>query len=106
MANESCTDLREHLRAPAGYGSEEARSQVTCRVDGIAGVKTHGEADDQDDEAHGEGLQALGDGVIVRVHDGQDAYNQSCCANGLQGGMQQSNQTLKLIFVLAITYCV
>lgn len=89
MTSESCSDLREHLWAPAGNGSEEARSQVTRWVDSVAGVETHGEADHQNSKAHSEGLQALGDGVVVGVHNSQDTHYQSCSANGLQGGEQK-----------------
>lgn len=91
MTSESCSDLREHLRAPACNGGEEAWSQVTCWVDGIAGVEAHGQANHQDSKAHGEGLQALGDGVVVGVHNSQDAHYQSSSANGLQGGTQNSD---------------
>lgn len=94
MTNESYSDLREHLRAPAGNGSEKAWSQVTSWVDGVARVETHGEADHQDSKAHGEGLQALGDGVVVGVHNSQDTHYQSCSTNGLQGGTQKGSQTV------------
>lgn len=75
--------LRKHLWSPSCDGGEQTRPQVTSRVDGIAGVEAHGQADDQDGKANGEGLQALRNGVVMGVHYGQDADDQGSGANGL-----------------------
>lgn len=69
-------DLREDASSPACYRSEESRAEVSGWVDGVAGVKAHRQADDQDHEAHSEGLQSLRDGVVVRIHDSQDANDE------------------------------
>lgn len=76
----------EDLHAPARHGSENTWAQVPGWVDSIARVEAHGQADDQDYEAHGEGLESLGDGVVVRIHNGQDAYDQGCRSDELYGG--------------------
>lgn len=77
---------REDFRAPARDGSEEAGPEVPGGVDGITRVEAHGGADDQDHQAHGEGLQASGDGVVVGVHDGQHTHNEGGRADELEKG--------------------
>lgn len=74
---------RENLRTPACESREEARSQVPGRVDSIAGVEAHGQADDQHHEADSEGLQTSRDWVVVWVDYGQDAHDQCSCSNNL-----------------------
>lgn len=66
-------DLREDARSPACYSSEESRAEVSGWVDSVARVKAHRKANDQDHKANSEGLQSLRDGVVVRIHDSQDA---------------------------------
>ena len=61
--------LREHLTPPASQSSEKTWADVSGRIDGIARIKAHRQADDQNDKPHGEGLQPLGDGVVVWIHN-------------------------------------
>lgn len=74
---------REDFRAPACDGGEETGAEVSGRVDGIAGVEAHGSANDQDHQAHGEGLQASGDRVVVGVHNGQHTHDERSRADEL-----------------------
>lgn len=77
---------REDFRAPASNGGEKARAEVPGRIDSIARVETHGSADNEDHQAHGEGLQATGDRVVVGVNNGQHTHDEGCCANELGNG--------------------
>lgn len=76
-------DSRKNVCAPASHSGEDAWSQVPGRVDGIAGVEAHRQSNDQDHEAHGEGLQAWRNRVVVWVHNSQDTHDQRRCANDL-----------------------
>lgn len=75
---------REDFGAPASDGSEKAGAKVPGRVDSVARVEAHGGADDQDDQAHSEGLQATGNRVVVGVNNGQHTHDEGSCANELQ----------------------
>lgn len=74
---------REDFRAPACDGGEETGTKISGRVDSVAGVEAHGSANDQDHQAHSEGLQASGDRVVVGVHNGQHTHNERSCADEL-----------------------
>lgn len=76
-------NLREHASSPACYRSEESWAEVSGWVDSVARVKTHGKANDQDNKANCEGLQSLRDGVVVRIHDRQDANYERGCSDDL-----------------------
>lgn len=77
---------REDFGAPASNSGEKAGAEVPGRVDGVARVEAHGGADDQDHQAHSEGLQASGDGVVVGVNNGQHTHDEGSCANELGRG--------------------
>lgn len=77
---------REDFGAPASNGSEKAGAKVPSRVDCIARVEAHGSANDQDHKAHGEGLQASGDRVVVGVNNGQHTHDEGGCAYELGSG--------------------
>lgn len=76
-------DLREDTGSPACYRCEDSWAEVSGWVDGVAGVKAHGQANDQNHKANGEGLQSLRDGVVVRIHDSQDANYERGCSDDL-----------------------
>jgi len=75
--------LRENFAAPPGDGGEKTWSEVSGGIDGIAGVEAHRQADDQNHKSHSEGLQSLGDGVVVWIHNSQNAHDQRRCADDL-----------------------
>lgn len=77
--------LRENPTSPAGYSGKKTWSKVSGRIDSIARIKAHGQTNDQNHKSHSERLQPLWDGVVVWIHDGQDANYQCCCANNLCG---------------------
>lgn len=77
-------DLREDAGSPACHGCEDSRAEVSGWVDGVARVEAHRQANDQNHEANSEGLQSLRDGVVVRIHDGQDANDERGCADDLR----------------------
>ena len=76
-------DSREDLHAPASHRSEDTWPQIPGWVDGVARVKAHRQSNDQNHKAHSEGLKPLGYGVVVWIHNGQDAYDQGCRSNEL-----------------------
>lgn len=76
-------DLREDTRPPACDRCEEPWAEVSGWVDSVARVKAHGQANDQNHEADSEGLQSLRDGVVVRIHDSQDANYERGCSDDL-----------------------
>lgn len=77
---------REDFGAPASNGGEKAGTKVPGGIDGVARVETHGGADNQDHQAHSEGLQASGDGVVVGVNNGQHTHDEGGGANELGSG--------------------
>lgn len=74
----------ENFAPPACKSREDARPQVPGRVDSVATVEAHGQADDQHHQAHSECLQISGDWIVVGVDDGQDAQYQRRCSNHLE----------------------
>lgn len=77
---------REDFRAPASNSGEKARTKVPGGVDSITRVETHGSADNQDHQAHGEGLQATGHRVVVGINNGQHTHDEGGCADELGSG--------------------
>lgn len=75
--------LRENTGSPASHSGEKSRAKISGRVNSVAGVEAHRQADDQDHKSNSEGLQSLGDGVVVWIHDSQDANYECSCANDL-----------------------
>lgn len=67
---------RENFAPPACQSREDARPQIPGRVDSVAAVEAHRQADDKHRQAHSERLQASGDWVVVRADGGQDAEDQ------------------------------
>lgn len=76
--------LRENTGSPASHSGEKSRAKVSGGVNGVAGIEAHRQADDQDHKSNSEGLQSLGDGVVVWIHDSQDADDECSCANDLR----------------------
>lgn len=75
--------LPEDLHPPASHGSEEAGPQVPGRVERVAAVQPHGDADGHDDQADGQRLHAFGGTDVPAIHDGQDAEDQHACPHHL-----------------------
>ena len=75
--------LRENCAAPASHSGENTWPDVSGRVDSIARVEAHRQSNDQNHKSHSEGLQTLGDGVVVWIHNSQNTNNECCCANNL-----------------------
>lgn len=67
---------RESLAPPTCQCREDARPQIPGGFDSVAAVEAHGQADDEQHQAHSERLQAPRDCVVVRVDDGQDAEDE------------------------------
>lgn len=89
--------LRENAGAPPGYWCKKPWPKVPGGVDSIARVEAHGQPNNQNHKPHGEGLQALRDGVVVGIHDSQNANDERCCADDLRSKAKQSetvNMTL------------
>lgn len=84
--------LPEHVHAPAGHGREEARPQVSSRVDGVAAVQAHGHCDGHDGQADAQRLHAFRGADVLLVSDGQDAQDERSRSNDLekQGGEDNS----------------
>lgn len=80
--------LPEHVHAPAGHGREEARPQVSSRVDGVAAVQAHGHSDGHDGQADAQRLHTFRGADVLLVSDGQDAQDERSSSNDLekQGG--------------------
>jgi len=60
----------EDLHAPAGHGGEQPRPQVPGRVQRVATVEAHGDAEGHGDQADGQRLHSLGSADVPAVHDG------------------------------------
>lgn len=76
--------LPEYFHAPAGHSCEEAWGEVSCGVDGIAAVQTHGHCDGHDDQADAQRLHAFWSADIPSVGDGQDAQDERTGCNYLR----------------------
>lgn len=76
--------LPEYVHAPPGHSREEPWGKVSCRVDWVAAVQTHGHSDGQDDQADAQRLHAFWSADILLVSDGQDAQDQSASCNYLE----------------------
>lgn len=75
---------RENFVPPTCQRREDARPQIPGRVDSVAAVEAHGQADDDHHQAHSQRLQASRDWVVVRVYDGQDTEDQRGRPDNLQ----------------------
>src|SRR3954451_5167743 len=62
--------------AVPGEERGEARAEVTCRVDGVAGVGPPGHADRDDDEADDERSEVGGGRGVLQVGHGEDQEEQ------------------------------
>lgn len=93
---EAWAHLRENFWTPASNSSENTWSQVSGRVDSVTRVETHWQSNDQNHKSHSEGLQALGDGVVIRIHNCQDTHDQCCRANDLWEGNTQYEPVRKI----------
>lgn len=76
--------LPEYVHPPPGHSCEEPWAKVSCRVDWIAAVQTHGHSDGQDDQADAQWLHALWSTDILPVSDGQDTQDQRGSCNYLE----------------------
>lgn len=87
--------LRENTGSPAGHSGEKSWAEVSGRVNSVAGVEAHRQADDQDHKSDSEGLQSLWDGVVIWIHDSQDADNEGSCADDLREVEAHVERSLK-----------
>lgn len=92
--------LPEHVHAPACHSCEEARAEVSSRVDGVSTVEPHGHADGQDDEADAQRLHAFRSADVLPVGDGQDAQDQSTGRNYLGNDKTKSTSSISLIHMV------
>ncbi len=76
--------LPEYIHAPSGHSCEEAWAEVSCRVDWISTVQTHGHSDGHDDQTDAQRLHAFRSTDIPPVSDGQDAQDQCPGCNYLK----------------------
>lgn len=84
---------RENFTPPACQSREDARPQIPGRVDSVAAVEAHRQADDEHRQSHGERLQASGDRVVVRAGGGQDAKDQRGRPDHLQQQLGEAGKT-------------
>lgn len=86
ISEEECSEsvhLRKDFTPPSSHSGKNTWSEVSGRIDSIARIKAHSQSNDQNHKPYSEGLQALGDGVVVWIHNSQNTDNQRCCANDL-----------------------
>lgn len=76
--------LPEYFHAPSRHSCEEPWAEVSCRVDWIATVQTHGHPDGHDDQADAQRLHAFWSANILPVSDSQDAQDQCGSCNYLE----------------------
>lgn len=74
----------EHLVAPAGNEGEDPRAEVSRRVDGIAAVWTHGDADYHNHCSNQHRLQTGRGGRVTSVTESQNTHHQGRCADHLR----------------------
>lgn len=91
--------LRENVKAPPSHWCKKTWPKVPGRVNGVARVEAHGQSNDQNHKAHSEGLQSLGDGVVVGIHDSQNANNKRRCANDLRSKANQSKTVNATLYI-------
>lgn len=91
--------LRENVGTPPGHCCKKTWPEVPGGVNSIAGVEAHGQSNDQNHKAHSEGLQSLGDGIVVGIHDSQNANNERCGANDLRSKASQSQTVNVALYI-------
>ena len=75
--------LPEHISAPACYGSEHPGCDVSGGVDGVAAVAAQGNANEQHQETHCDGLAARCCRFVPLVGQRSEAQQQHGCAKHL-----------------------
>lgn len=98
-----CLNLRENVGAPPSYRCKNTGPKVPGGVNGITRVEAHGQSNDQNHKAHSEGLQSLGDGVVVGIHDSQNANDERRRANDLRSRAKRS-ETVSATFYVSKRY--
>lgn len=94
--------LRENFTPPTCQCREDARPQIPGRVDSVATVEAHRQADDEHHQAHSERLQASRDWLVVRVDDGQDTEDERGRPDHLQQHLELGRKDFFFFFIYPI----
>lgn len=82
----------ENIISPADKEGEQTRPEIPGRVDGVATVGAHRDADNQHYWSHEGRLETVGDINVPLVPERQDAQQQCSCADHLRHRWRKKTQ--------------